>query len=165
MERGPPHRGSGLDADRDPNGRRRGGGATPSHADADGTNHPIRHWQRMEGDRHWLGCRGNGPRNVQCFTSSMGHHMRRWRVVIKSKGKITRRVRTKILRPTLDDSDLQRDRRVPSGAIQVGALPPSSDTTSRLRQSSVTGEAVPSAPEHLPRNSPTALAHCPSRKS
>ncbi len=26
-----------------------------------GANHAIRHWQAMEGDRHWLGCRGRQP--------------------------------------------------------------------------------------------------------
>ncbi len=52
MERGHPHRGSGLDAGRYSTWRRRVGGATPSDADAGGANQPIRHWQAMERDRH-----------------------------------------------------------------------------------------------------------------
>jgi hypothetical protein len=47
------------------NWRRRIGGATPSDADADGANHPIRHRQALEGDRHWLGCRGGGTNVVR----------------------------------------------------------------------------------------------------
>ncbi len=30
-----------------------------------GANHPIRHWQAMEADRHWLGCRGSGTHVVR----------------------------------------------------------------------------------------------------
>ncbi len=36
-----------------------------SDSDADGVNHPIRHWQAMESDPHWSAYREDGPITIQ----------------------------------------------------------------------------------------------------
>jgi hypothetical protein len=40
-------------------GYRRRRGVVPGERTHNGANHPIRHRQAMEGDRHWLGCQGD----------------------------------------------------------------------------------------------------------
>ncbi len=37
-----------------------------------GANRSIRHWQAMEGDRHWLGCRMDEPISTQTIQTATG---------------------------------------------------------------------------------------------
>jgi hypothetical protein len=50
----------------------RGDFVVPGARTHNGANHPIRHRQAMEGDRHGFGCQGSGPLIMQNIPSATG---------------------------------------------------------------------------------------------